>query len=423
MENQNFILNKKDFKSYNKKLIIFYKFFEIFKIYKILYIKNKKLYNILIILILIIIVIYSYIHKNELMKYKNFINDCNELKRLNQIKIKHNRNPFVSICIPVYNMENYIERSVLSIINQSFQDFEIIIVNDNSNDNTEKIIKNLQKEDNRIKIVTHKKNLGVYSSRVEAITIAKGEYVILIDPDDMILNEELLQELYNYNLIYKLDMIEFSVFHKREEKKTVYFPNNHKLNHFHKFKKKIIYQPELSNIIFYKPNTYKYSEVICRTIWNKIIRRNILLKTIDYIQNDFKNKFLITADDTPINIINFNFARNYSNINLPGYLYNIRKNSMSNGKNGKKHDIIVSINYLLYYKFLYRYIKDFNKDLNFLYYDIKQFSFFLTNIIKLNITEYIPILIDFYKNIINEKNISKQFKKYIISINLKIKYF
>ena len=63
---------------------------------------------------------------------------------------------------------------------------------------------------------------------------------------------------------------------------------------------------------------------------------------------------------------------------------------MSNGKNGKKHDIIVSINYLLYYKFLYRYIKDFNKDLNFLYYDIKQFSFFFNKYHKIKYNRIYP---------------------------------
>ena len=368
MENQNFINNRKNIKNYNKIKILLYRLLESlnkYKIYKLLNIKKKNLYN--------------------------------------TFKIKNNKNPFISICIPVYNMEKYIEISILSIINQSFQDFEIIIVNDNSNDNTEKIIKNLQLEDNRIKILTHKSNLGVYSSRVEAIINSKGEYIILIDPDDMILNKELFQTLYNYNLIYKLDMIEFTVYHKREKKKTIFFPNIHQLNHFHNFKNKIIFQPELSNIIFYKPNTNIYTDVICRTVWNKIIRKNILLKTIDYIQKDFKNKYLIAADDTPINIINFNFAANYSNINLPGYLYNIRKNSMSNGKNGKKHDSIVSINYLLYYKLFYRYIKDFKKDLNLLYYELKQSSFYLKNIKKFKLTKYIPILINFYNNIINIK--------------------
>ena len=94
-------------------------------------------------------------------------------------------------------MEKYIERSLLTIINQSFQSFEIIIVNDNSKDNTINIIKRMKLEDNRIKILNHYENKGVYSSRVDAILNAKGEYVLLMDPDDMLLNPNLFNELYN----------------------------------------------------------------------------------------------------------------------------------------------------------------------------------------------------------------------------------
>ena len=114
------------------------------------------------------------------MKYKQFINECKQLKRFNITKImNHNNNPYLSVCIPVYNMEKYLERAILSIINQSFQDFEIIIVNDNSNDNSQSIMKKIQTEDNRIIIINHLKNLGVYKSRGDAILNSKGKYIIL----------------------------------------------------------------------------------------------------------------------------------------------------------------------------------------------------------------------------------------------------
>ena len=93
-------------------------------------------------------------------------------------------------------MEKYIEQTLLSIINQSFQDFEIIVVNDNSNDNTENILRKLYLEDNRIKIIKNYSNRGVYYSRVEAILNSNGKYIILMDPDDMFLNENLFKELY-----------------------------------------------------------------------------------------------------------------------------------------------------------------------------------------------------------------------------------
>ena len=128
----------------------------------------KELNLFLIIYILYCIQIYHAPTKiKDSRKYFNFINDCKKLKNYNRIKI-YSTYPFISVCIPVFNMEKYIEKALFSILNQSFQDFEIIIVNDFSNDNTEKIIRKIQLEDNRIKIINHSKNLGVYHSRVEA---------------------------------------------------------------------------------------------------------------------------------------------------------------------------------------------------------------------------------------------------------------
>ena len=238
------------------------------------------------------------------------------IKDINQNKTINYTNPFISVCLPIYNMEKYIERSLLSIINQSFKNFEIIAVNDNSNDQTTNIIQRLKSKDNRIKIINHNKNLGVYASRVEAILYSKGEYILLIDPDDMILNKNLFKELFNYNLKNHLDIIEFSVFYQKEKRNKIYFPPEHEFNHYHRFKKEIIYQPELSNILFYQPNINNYSKIICRTIWNKLYKKNLIIKTINYIEKEFNNEFLIAADDTPINTINFQFANNYSNNKL-----------------------------------------------------------------------------------------------------------
>ena len=380
------------------------------------YLKNKYLYYIIILTLVFILMFWTFIIKNENTEYKKFINDCKQLKRFNIKKILNNENPYLSICIPVHNMEKYLERAILSIINQSFQDFEIIIVNDNSNDNTLKIMKMLQLEDNRITIVNHFQNLGVYSSRVDAILNAKGKYIILMDPDDMFLNSQLFEKLFNYNLPLNLDIIEFSVIYQEDRKKTIYQPKFHFFNHYHNFGKNIIYQPELSNIIFYIPQTNNYTSIICRTIWNKLIRRTILLESIDYINKDFNNKYLITADDTPINIMIFQNANNYSNINLPGYLYNLRTNSMSRGNNGRKHEMIVSINYLLYYKFFYRYIIDYKKDLNYLFYDMKLSDPFLLKIKDYKLEKYFPILNSFIYRITKNENVSKEFKDFLYNI-------
>ena len=215
---------------------------------------------------IIIFKIHSFIRKSILINYKEYISKSKSFFKLNKNKPINYKNPFITICMPVYNMEKYIERALLSIINQSFQNFEIVVVNDNSKDKTINIIQRLQSKDSRIKILNHKINLGVYSSRFESILYSKGEYILLMDPDDMILNQNLFQELFNYNLNYNFDTIEFSVYYQKEKRKNIYLPKENIFNHYHSFKKNIIYQPELSNILFHKPNSNNYSEIINKNI-------------------------------------------------------------------------------------------------------------------------------------------------------------
>ena len=210
----------------------------------------------------------------------NYIQTCKELKVYkNRVKIK-SKFPFLSICISVYNSEKYIKKAILSIINQSFQDFEIIIINDCSNDNTSNIINKLKNEDNRIIVINHKKNFGTYHSRVEGVLNSRGKYILFVDPDDLILNPYLFEILYNYYKFFNLDIIEFTVYHQKEEKNIIFYPKNHIFNHNHNYSDKFIYQPELSDIIYYHPRTKNYSTVICRTIWNKIFKKEVMLKTV-----------------------------------------------------------------------------------------------------------------------------------------------
>lgn len=317
---------------------------------------------------------YSFLEMNEshnsIESYTKYFNICKNLIRLNNNKIRIQKYPFISVCIPVYNTEKYIERAVLSIINQSFQNFEIIIVNDNSNDNTSNIIKRLQNEDNRIRIINHLKNSGVYNSRVEAALNSNGKYILFLDPDDTILRQNLFECLYNYNINYNLDIIEFLVYFKKENKTRIYYPKNTILNHNHSYNNNIIYQPLLSDIIFYLPNTTK-NELICRTIWNKLYRRELLLKTFKYVGEEYYfNDNLIVADDTIINIMNFHFAKNYSNIKIGGYLYILRNKSMSRGFISRKHRKKQALSFFFYFQLLYRYIKEFDKDRNFIYREL-----------------------------------------------------
>lgn len=93
----------------------------------------------------------------------------------------------ISIIIPVYNSEKYIRRCLNSILNQTFQDFEIILIDDNSKDNSLKIICEIEKTyKDKIKILKNDKNIGAGASRNKGLKIASGEYITFIDSDDYI---------------------------------------------------------------------------------------------------------------------------------------------------------------------------------------------------------------------------------------------
>lgn len=98
---------------------------------------------------------------------------------------KVNNKPLISIVIPVYNGENYIEECINSITNQDYKNIEIIIVNDGSKDNSKNIAEKLRRKDKRI-IIIDQENAGVSTARNNGIATAKGEYITFIDVDDYI---------------------------------------------------------------------------------------------------------------------------------------------------------------------------------------------------------------------------------------------
>ncbi len=96
-----------------------------------------------------------------------------------------NGNPLVSIIIPVFNAEKYLKKCIESVINQTYQNIEVILIDDGSTDNSPLIYREYARKDNRLKI-NRQKNLGVSAARNNGIRRATGEYIIFIDADDWI---------------------------------------------------------------------------------------------------------------------------------------------------------------------------------------------------------------------------------------------
>ena len=104
-------------------------------------------------------------------------------------------NPKISLVIPIYNKEKFLIPLYKSIQNQSLKDIEIIFIDDNSSDNSVKVIEEFMQEDKRIILIKHDTNYKTFYSRNEGVGVAKAKYILFIDPDDLILND-ILEKCY-----------------------------------------------------------------------------------------------------------------------------------------------------------------------------------------------------------------------------------
>lgn len=103
--------------------------------------------------------------------------------------------PEISIVVPVYNACRFLDRCLTSILNQSFKDWECIVIDDGSNDGSERICDSFEKKDSRFKVL-HKNNGGVSSARNSGINLATGIWILFVDADD-VLYEDSLESLYS----------------------------------------------------------------------------------------------------------------------------------------------------------------------------------------------------------------------------------
>ena len=190
---------KKDIKLYNKNQ----RYFNTKKITTLLWnlnrVDKKKQYNkILYKEIYEILKSDNYIHE----QFNNFeINFLNYLKNNGEeitseifLYSPKEKNPQISVIIPIYNCEKYIKECLSSLIKQTFKNFEIICINDGSNDDTLKILKNFEAKDERINIF-NQNNSGAGIARNVGMKKSKGEYLIFLDSDD-IFKKTMLEELY-----------------------------------------------------------------------------------------------------------------------------------------------------------------------------------------------------------------------------------
>ena len=218
--------------------------------------------------------------------------------------------PKVSIIIPVYNAEKYIEKCLNSVLNQTLENIEIICINDGSKDNSLKILENYAKNDGRIKILNQKnQDRGV--ARNNGLKIAKGEYIGFIDNDDWV-SKDYYEVLYENAKKSNADISATSevIFPDENKKKNVGFKGNNTLKSIE------------------SKSTLVLSSGV---MWNKIYKRKLIIK----------NKICFSirrsvGEDNIFNILSIILSNKIVTTNKVTYFWKQRKSSRNAAENTEK---------------------------------------------------------------------------------------
>lgn len=259
--------------------------------------------------------------------------------------------PQASIIVPVYNVENYIERCLNSLVNQTFKDIEIITINDGSTDKSLELLNKYAKEDIRISVIDLGDE-GVSYCRNLGIEKANGKYIMFVDSDDWI-DSSMVEVMYKKAEENKLDLVMCSYI--REFK-------DHSKEKIFNLPQEIIYKDnEVKNELLRKlvgPIKEELSnpEMLdaLGTVWGKLYRADILkenkIKFVDL-------KEIGSAEDTLFNIFTFNYLKKVMFLNKPMYHYwRDNPKSVTSQYNPKLKE---------QRKVFFKYISDFIKENNF----------------------------------------------------------
>ncbi|MGP4106337.1 glycosyltransferase family 2 protein [Virgibacillus sp. L01] len=169
--------------------------------------------------------------------------------------------PKISIIVPIYKVEQYINKCIDSILAQTFTDFELILVNDGSPDICGEICDSYSEADSRIKVI-HKGNGGLSDARNAGINVSEGEYIGFVDSDDYI-HEKMYETMLNNALTYSSDVVICDFFDVNENEST------NKLNLDEKYQLMHLTNLEaLEQLYKSKPGIYVYA-------WNKLYKKHL----------------------------------------------------------------------------------------------------------------------------------------------------
>lgn len=213
----------------------------------------------------------------------------------------------ISIVIPAYNAEETIGKTLKSVIEQSYCNLEIIVINDASTDNTIAVIDNNFKNDKRIKIVDSKENKGVHEARLEGLRLASGEYIGFVDADDTC-HPNMYQQLITDAISNKADIVICGANRVSENGKVIGNIINFKRNKM------------VEDRIFDKFCELKFKS---GSLCNKLYKKELVKKNIEFASFPWKQKI---NEDLLLNSLFFYSAKKIYINSTPyyNYTYNIK---------------------------------------------------------------------------------------------------
>ena len=251
---------------------------------------------------------------------KEYVEICQEGLLINKREFIKSKEPLVSVIIPVYNSENAIKATVRSIQNQNMIDIEIILVNDSPTDNTTNIIQELQLEDPRIKIIYNNKSMGTLYSRSVGVLEAKGKYITCLDHDDLFIDKDLFDMIYEETNEEYFDIVSFKAFdtHNLKVFEDDYLADNKN--------SKTLYQPELGIFSFRRSEPLFHNNIL---VWGKFIRTNVYKAAVNLMGKKRYSIYLLWCEDTSIFFIICSIAQSYKFVEKFGILHFLYKKSGS----------------------------------------------------------------------------------------------
>lgn len=238
----------------------------------------------------------------------------------------------VSIIVPVYNVEKYLDQCVNSLINQTYDKIEIILVDDGSKDNSGRLCDEWAKKSNKIKAV-HKKNAGLGMARNTGLEHVTGNYVMFIDSDDY-LAENVVEKLLEKLLTEKVDAAFTGMIRFNDDKILSEVDRKYKDNTFRENELCEKYLMEMAGTLPDEPiDSYLYMSVCTGLYSMKVIK--------DYsIQFEPERKMI--SEDFIFNIDYFSIAKGVTFIAENGYYYRVNENSLTRSYNPKRFEMEIA---------------------------------------------------------------------------------